>query len=130
MTDLTTSQLQQQYEGTRLAAAAYGAASIKALLATNPSPEALATGVSQILIGQGFTAAQANNFVQMYTPVAALDKDGAGAVLFRVNGTDQIATAVRGTDKSTLDNAFNDIALADSAGQFAHHQRRADVLFI
>lgn len=120
MTDLTSPQLQQQYEGTRLAAAAYGAAPIKALLATIPSPEALATGVSKILAGQGFTAAQANSFVSIYTPVAALDQDGEGAVLFRVNGTDQIATAVRGTDKSTLDNAFNDITLADTAFALNH----------
>jgi hypothetical protein len=36
MTELTKSQLQQQYEGSRLAVAAYGAEQFKALLATNP----------------------------------------------------------------------------------------------
>ena len=118
MTDLTKSQLQQQYEGTRLAAAAYGAADIKALLATHPSPHQLTASLHNVLMDQGFTIDQANSFVQKYTPVAALDQDGAGAVLFRVNGTDQIATAVRGTDWK--ENFTNDLALADSAISLNH----------
>lgn len=120
MTDLTKSQLQQQYEGTRLAVAAYGAADIKALLATYPSPHQLTAGLHNVLTAQGFTIDQANSFVQKYTPVAALDQDGAGAVLFRVNGTDQIATAVRGTDTTTDANKRNDLYLADSAIALNH----------
>jgi hypothetical protein len=50
MTDLTRNQLQQQYEGTRLAAAAYGATHIKALLATNPSPHQLTAGLHNVLV--------------------------------------------------------------------------------
>jgi hypothetical protein len=111
----STSQIQQQYEGTRLAAAAYGAEQFKALLATNPSSGALTAGVESILMQQGFSPGQASSFIAKYTPVAALDQDGAGAVLFKVNGTDQIATVVRGTDQ---DNNFkNDLVLADSSRQ-------------
>ena len=98
MTELTKSKLQQQYEGSRLAVAAYGAEQFKALLATNPNGSALIAGTESILVQQGFTATQANSFVAKYTPVAALDQDGAGAVLFRVNGTNQIATTIRGTE--------------------------------
>jgi hypothetical protein len=50
MTDLTRNQLQQQYEGTRLAAAAYGATHIKALLATNPNPHQLTVGLHNVLV--------------------------------------------------------------------------------
>ena len=120
MTNIATSKVQQQYEGTRLAAAAYGAEQFKALLATNSNSGALTAGVESILVQQGFSPAQASSFVAKYTPVAALDQDGAGAVLFRVNGTDSIATAVRGTDRSTVERGVNDIVLAD--GTIAQNQ--------
>ncbi len=116
MTELTKAQLQQQYEGTRLAVAAYGAADIKALLASNPNVQALSAGLNAALVKQGFSAEQADSFIAKYTPVAALDQDGAGAVLFRVNGTNQIATAVRGTSP---DNRFPDL-IAD--GTIAQNQ--------
>jgi hypothetical protein len=112
-------QLQQQYEGSRLAAAAYGAEQFKALLATSPSSGALTAGVESILVQQGFSPAQASSFVEKYTPVAALDQDGAGAVLFRVNGTDSIATAVRGTDTPNTENRRSDL-IAD--GTIAQNQ--------
>jgi hypothetical protein len=112
MTDLTRNLLQQQYEGTRLAAAVYGAADIKALLATNPSQHQLTAGLHNVLITQRFSIDQANSFVQKYMPVAALDKE------FRVNGTDQIATAVCGTDWER--NFTNDLALADFAIALNH----------
>lgn len=86
-------QLQQQYEGTRLAAAAYGAEQFKALLATNPSSGSLTAGVESILVQKGFSPAQASSFVAKYTPVAALDQDGAGAVLF----TEQAMMTMAGT---------------------------------
>jgi len=98
MTELTKVQLQQQFEGTRLAVAAYAAADIKTLLSTNPSTHELSAGVHNTLLKQGFSIEQAISFVQKYSPVAALDQDGAGAVLFRVNGTDQVAIAVRDTN--------------------------------
>ena len=120
MTEPIKSQLQQQYEGSRLAVAAYGAEQFKALLATNPSSSALITGAESILVQQGFTKAQANSFVAKYTPVAALDQDGAGAVLFRVNGTNQIAIAVRGTEYQTAAQIANDLVLAD--GTIAQNQ--------
>jgi hypothetical protein len=91
-------QFQQQFEGTRLAAAAYAAQDIKNLLASNPTQHQLTAGLHGALVQQGFSIEQANNFVQKYSPVAALDQDGAGAVLFRVNGTNEIATAIRGTN--------------------------------
>jgi hypothetical protein len=71
MTDKATQTLQQQYEGTRLSVAAYGAADLKALLASNPSTHALTAGTHSVLIKQGFSVEQANSFVQKYTPVAA-----------------------------------------------------------
>jgi hypothetical protein len=112
MTTLTPTQLQQQFEGSRLAVAAYAAADIKTLLNTNPSTHQLSAGLHNALLKQGFSIEQANNFVQKYSPVAALDQDGAGAVLFRVNGTDQVATAVRGTDWK--ENFRNDVVFADA----------------
>jgi hypothetical protein len=93
-------QLQQQYEGTRLAVAAYAAQDIKTLLSANQSQHELSAGLHSALVKQGFSVEQANSFVDKYTPVAALDQDGAGAVLFRINGTNEIATAVRGTNPS------------------------------
>lgn len=94
-------QIQQQFEGTRLAAAAYAAQDIKALLSTNPSQHELTAGLHGALVKQGFSVEQANSFVQRYTPAAALDEDGAGAILFRVNGTSEVATAVRGTNPAS-----------------------------
>ena len=120
MTELTKSKLQQQYEGSRLAVAAYGAEQFKALLATNPNGSALIAGTESILVQQGFTATQANSFVAKYTPVAALDQDGAGAVLFRVNGTNQIATTIRGTEAAFSERGLNDLVLAD--GTIAQNQ--------
>ena len=118
MTDASNPKLQQQYDGTRLAAAAYGAEQFKVLLATNPSPGGLIAGVESILVQQGFSPAQASIFVAKYTPVAALDQDGAGAVLFKVNGTNEIATAVRGTEKEN--NFLSDVVHAD--GTIAQNQ--------
>ena len=56
MTDLTKSQSQQQYEGSRLAAAAYAASDIKILLSSNSGALELATGFHSALVKQGFTA--------------------------------------------------------------------------
>ena len=97
----------QQYRGVRLAAAAYAATDITALLATNPSAQQLATSMQSTLIQQGFTSQQAQQFVSEYTPVAAMNQNGAGAILFRVNGTDQIAVAVRGTNPEVIN--FGDL---------------------
>ena len=90
--------LERQYEGARLALAAYAAQSLKSLLATSPTASELAAGTVSALVAQGFTPAQAEQFAHKYTPVSALDQDGAGAVLFRVNGTSEIAVGVRGTE--------------------------------
>lgn len=49
MSNLNKAQLQQQYEGTRLAAAAYAVADIKTLLATNPSAHQLSAGLHSAL---------------------------------------------------------------------------------
>ena len=86
--------LERQYEGARLALAAYAAQSLKSLLATSPTASELAAGTVSALVAQGFTPAQAEQFAHKYTPVSALDQDGAGAVLFRVNGTSEIAVGV------------------------------------
>ncbi len=112
--------LQQQFEGTRLAAAAYAARDIKTLLATNPSQHELTAGLHSALVKNGFSIEQANSFVEKYTPAAALDQDGAGAVLFRVNGTNEVATAVRGTEYQTFEQRTNDLVLAD--GTIAQNQ--------
>jgi LysM repeat protein len=114
MANPTTAQVHQQYEGTRLAAAAYGAEKIKALLATNPTSEVLVNGMTQALVSQGFTVEQAGNFVRKYTPITALDQDGAGAVIFRDNDSGKVAVAIRGTDTSNSENKWNDLYLADS----------------
>lgn len=50
MTNVANSSIQQQYEGARLAAVAYGAEQFKALLAINPNSGALTVGVESILI--------------------------------------------------------------------------------
>ena len=106
-------QLQQQYEGTRLAAAAYGAENIKSLLARNTSSTELQAGLRSTLVQQGYTRAQADSFASKYTPVAALDQDGAGVVIFRDNGSGKIAVAVRGTEKEWGERLVNDLLLAD-----------------
>ena len=48
--------------------------------------------------GQAFSPERAEQIVQRYTPLAVLDKDGAGAIIFRDNTDNQNIVAVRGTD--------------------------------
>ncbi len=57
MANLTKQQLQQQYEGSRLAAAAFAASDIKALLSSNPNARELEAGFHRGLINQVFTVA-------------------------------------------------------------------------
>jgi hypothetical protein len=61
MTTLTPAHLQQQFEGTRLAAAAYAAADIKTLLSTNPRTHQLSAGLHKALFRQGFNTMQVNS---------------------------------------------------------------------
>jgi hypothetical protein len=90
----------QDVEALQLAVAAYAAKDIKALLAqpTQKGP-ALADGLAKALTDAGdFTKTQAVEFAQRYTPVAALDDAGAGAVIFRDRTSDSLLLGVRGTD--------------------------------
>ena len=48
--------------------------------------------------GQAFPPERAEQIAQRYTPLAALDKDGAGAIIFRDNTDQKNIVAVRGTD--------------------------------
>ena len=48
--------------------------------------------------GQAFSPEQAERIAQRYTPLAVLDKDGAGAIIFRDNTDKQNIVAIRGTD--------------------------------
>ena len=112
MTSATSAQPLQQFEGSRLAVAAYGAKQVKALLLTNPSSDVLSASFVNILLNQRFTPAQANSFASKYTPVAALDQDGAGVVIFRDSDSGEVAVAVRGTDSN---NQWNDLVLADGS---------------
>ena len=118
MANPTSAQLQQRFETSRLALAAYGAEQVKGLLATNPSAHVLAANFVNILLDQGFTPEQANSFVSKYTPVAALDQEGAGAILFRDTASGEVAVAVRGTDWEH--NFMNDLVLADSTIALNH----------
>ena len=71
---MNSERIQQQFEGARLAAAAYATKEIKTLLASNPSQHQLTAGLQGALVQQGFTIEQANSFVQKYSPVAAINK--------------------------------------------------------
>ena len=97
-TKSTKSEHQQQYEDICLSLAAHGANAFKALLATQPPSDALISGVQSILREQDFSAEMASHFTTHYTPVAAFDQDGAGAVLFKVHDTASVAIGVRGVD--------------------------------
>ena len=48
--------------------------------------------------GQAFSPERAEQIAQRYTPLAVLDKDGAGAIIFRDATDNQNIIAVRGTD--------------------------------
>ena len=48
--------------------------------------------------GQAFSPERAEQIVQRYTPLAVLDRDGAGAIIFRDAIDNQNIIAVRGTD--------------------------------
>ena len=54
--------------------------------------------LTQMDAGQAFSPEQAERIAQRYTPLAVLDKDGAGAIIFRDNTDNQNIVAVRGTD--------------------------------
>jgi len=92
----------RQFEGARLAAAAYQAKAIHTALSNGLTGAELQQATQAALISNDppFTLVQAKDFLSKYTPVAALDKDGAGAVIFRDNDSGKIAVAVRGTNKN------------------------------
>ena len=58
--------------------------------------------------GQAFSPEQAERIVNRYTPIAALDSAGAGAILLRDNTDNQIIGAIRGADLSNVRNAIVD----------------------
>ena len=67
----------------------------------------------QMDAGQAFSPEQAERIAQRYTPLAVLDKDGAGAIIFRDNTDKQNIVAVRGTD--TPGNTVADVIGADGS---------------
>lgn len=109
--------------------AAYKAAQIDAILKSPGDPKQLliktlanatlvdSTGdyVPDTKLPPGdFTIAQAKAFAERYTPVAALDQDGAGAVIFKDNVSGQYVFSVRGTDvpSNIVQDLQADVAIA------------------
>ena len=76
--------------------------------------------------GQAFSSERAEQIAQRYTPLAVLDKDGAGAIIFRDATDNQNIIAVRGTDlpSNTQADISADAGIAVSflpTHQFVNH---------
>jgi hypothetical protein len=95
-------KLQQDLEALSLNAAAYFAKQIKEELVRNPNATPAQSGqaLEKILSAPGsdMTPSQAKRFAAQYHAVAALDKEGAGVVVFRDRRDQLLAVGVRGTD--------------------------------
>ena len=120
---MTQEELQQQLhheqEVIEMMVIAYQAKALKNIeleSTSKPNPNLyIQTEFKNLLVnmegGQAFSPERAEQIAQRYTPLAVLDKDGAGAIIFRDATDNQNIIAVRGTD--IPNNIREDIA-ADS----------------
>ena len=116
-------RLKHEQEAIEMMVIAYQAVSIKAVLKDvqkyennrDTAEKYIHDEFKTLLInmegGQAFSPERAEQIAQRYTPLAVLDKDGAGAIIFRDTTDNQNIIAVRGTD--IPNNIREDIA-ADS----------------
>ena len=116
-------KLRKQTEAIELTVVAYEALSIKKTLEdalsesakqSKTESEYIRDAVKDTLLHADkspFTEAQAEAFVNRYTPLAALDQDGAGAIILHDSHKHINITTIRGTD--IKNNLIDDVLKAD-----------------
>ena len=139
---MTREELQQQLrleqEAIEMMVIAYQAINLKKILESSikndkefgGSTQFIQTEFKNLLINmegsQAFSSERAEQIAQRYTPLAVLDKDGAGAIIFRDATDNQNIIAVRGTDlpSNTQADISADAGIAVSflpTHQFVNH---------
>ena len=131
-------RLKHEQEAIEMMVIAYQAVSIKAVLKDvqkyennrDTAEKYIHDEFKNLLInmegGQAFSPERAEHIAQRYTPLAVLDKDGAGAIIFRDATDNQNIIAVRGTDlpSNTQADISADAGIAVSflpTHQFVNH---------
>lgn len=99
-------QLRQEQESIEMMVIAYQAKQIKEILVESSNKtninkyihDEFKQTLQNMDDGQAFSPEQAERIANRYTPISALDQDGAGAIIFRDNTDQKNIIAIRGTD--------------------------------